>query len=164
MNTTIISIAALFGAAAPAAAQAPNQTAAAPRPISRADFATQADNAFATNDTNHDGFISLGEMQAAQARDLQRVQGAARAKLQAEFKALDTNHDGQLSVAEFVAVARIRANQTPEQALQQLDPNHDGKISAAEFRASRLQQFEKADTNHDGIVTPQEATALQGRR
>jgi Ca2+-binding EF-hand superfamily protein len=92
------------------------------------------------------------------------VQAAARAKLEAEFKQLDTNHDGQLSMQEFLAIATVRPNQTPQQLVQQFDTNHDGKISAQEFRAVRLQIFDKADTNHDGVITPAEAAAAAGKK
>jgi 5-hydroxyisourate hydrolase-like protein (transthyretin family) len=145
---------------AAAAAQAPQQ----PKSVSRSEFIAQTDTAFAQVDTNHDGFISASEMQAAQQRDLEKVQAAARAKLEAEFKQLDTNHDGQLSMQEFLAIATVRPNQTPQQLVQQFDTNHDGKISAQEFRAVRLQIFDKADTNHDGVITPAEAAAAAGKK
>lgn len=139
----------------PAAAQAPQQ----PKPVTRAQFDAQLDAAFAAMDTNHDGSLSLAELQAAQQRDLQRAQAALRAKLDAEFKRLDTNHDGQLSLQEFEASVTVHANSTPQQILQQFDTNHDGKVTAAEFKAPRLRQFDAADTNHDGVVTPAEAAA-----
>jgi Ca2+-binding EF-hand superfamily protein len=103
-------------------------------------------------------------MQAAQARDLQRVQAAARAKLQAEFKQLDTNHDGQLSLPEFMAIGTVKANQSPQQLVQLLDTNHDGKVSAEEFRAARLRQFNQFDANHDGILTPAEMQGAAGKK
>ena len=141
----------------PALAQAPMTP--APGPITRASFIAQLNSAFAANDTNHDGYLGVAEIQAAQARELAKVQAAARARLEAEFRQLDTNHDGQLSLREFEAIATVHSNVTPQRIVQQLDTNHDGKISAEEFRAPRLQQFDKADTNHDGIVSPAEAAA-----
>ena len=157
MNNIVTAIAALAAASGPAVAQTQPAAPTAAKPMTRAQFVAQSDSAFAANDANHDGFINVAELQAAQSRDLQRVQAAAQARLQAEFKMLDTNHDGQLSQAEFLAVARVRANETPQQMLQALDTNHDGKVSADEFRGARMQQFNKADANRDGVVTPQEA-------
>jgi hypothetical protein len=161
VNQILIAIAAVGGAsgAAPAQTQKPATVASPPSPITRAQFLNQLNSAFAAIDTNHDGLLSLAEVQAGQARDLQKAQAAARAKLDAEFRQLDTNHDGQLSLQEFEAIATVHANSTPQQILQQFDANHDGKVSAAEFNAPRLRQFDAADTNHDGVVTPAEAAA-----
>lgn len=155
MIKTLVCMAAAL-TVAPALAQAPKAP-PAPGPVSRASFIAQLDSAFAADDTNHDGYLSSAEIQAAQARELAKVQAAARAKLEIEFRQLDTNHDGKLSLQEFEAIAAVHSNVTPQQILQQLDVNHDGKISAAEFKAPRLRQFDKADTNHDGVVSPAEA-------
>jgi Ca2+-binding EF-hand superfamily protein len=161
VNQIAIAIAAVVAAsgAAPTQAQKPVTVAAPPSPITRAQFLNQLNSGFAAIDTNHDGSLSLAEIQAGQQRDLAKVQAAARAKLEAQFRQLDTNHDGQLSLAEFQAIASVRANSTPQQILQQFDANHDGKVSAAEFNAPRLRQFDAADTNHDGVVSPAEAAA-----
>lgn len=158
MRTIVVFATASLILNSPLAAQAPQQ----PKPITRSEFMTQLNSGFAAMDTNHDGFLSPAEIQAAQENDRQKVQAAARAKLAAEFKQLDTNHDGQLSLQEFEAIAVVRANATPQQIFQQFDTNHDGKVSAAEFKAPRMQQFDRADTNHDGVVTPAEAAATQG--
>ena len=142
--------------AVPAAAQQ--------KAISRADFIAQTNASFNANDTNHDGFISVSEMQAAQAHDLQRLQASARASFEAQFRQLDTNHDGQLSLAEFEALATVKANQTPQQLVEMLDTNHDGKVSPEEFRAAKMKQFNLLDTNHDGIVSPAEMQAAAGKK
>lgn len=159
-KTLILAAAAAVLPLTAVAAQAPQQG----KPMTRGEFIAQVDAGFAAIDTNRDGFISPAEMQAAQARDLEKVQAAARAKMEAEFKQLDTNHDGRLSLQEFQAIASVRANQSPQQLVQQLDANHDGKVSAQEFRNPRVQQFDKADTNHDGVVTPAEALAAAGKK
>lgn len=162
MNVTKTILCALAAViVAPALAQAPKPPASpqGPKPVTRSSFIAQLNSAFAADDTNHDGYLSPAEIQAAQARELARIQAAARAKLEAEFRQLDTNHDGQLSLQEFEAIAAVHSTVTPQQILQQLDTNHDGKISPEEFRAPRLQQFDKADLNHDGVVTPAEAAA-----
>jgi Ca2+-binding EF-hand superfamily protein len=115
-------------------------------------------------DTNHDGSLSLAEVQAAQAKEAQQVRAALQAKLRAAFNQLDTNKDGQLSWPEFAAQgAAVKLSQPPAtQVLQSLDTNHDGKVSAAEFRASKLPAFDKADLNHDGTVTPDEERRANG--
>jgi Ca2+-binding EF-hand superfamily protein len=125
--------------------------------VTRAEYIARIDQAFASLDTNHDGFLSVAEVQAEQNKELERIRAAVQAKLRAAFNQLDTNKDGQLSWAEFsVQAAGIKANGTPEQLLQKLDTNHDGKVSPAEFRAPKLPGFDKADLNHDGTVTPDE--------
>jgi len=132
----------------------------APQPVTRAQLSGQIDTAFAAADKNHDGSLSIAEMQQLQTTELETVQKALRQRVEAQFQALDTNKDGQLSVAEFSAMTpNVKVNETPEQLIQKMDSNHDGKISAAEFRAPRLAVFDRADLNHDGIVTPAEAQA-----
>ncbi len=133
----------------------------APQAISRAAFIAKVDDGFKSVDTNHDGFLSASELQAAQNRDLQKAQAQARAELQARFQQLDTNKDGKLSFDEFAAIATVKPNLTAAQILQQLDTNHDGKVSVDEFRAPRVASFNRADLNHDGIVTPAEAQSLK---
>ena len=153
--TRILFLAAAAAVASPALAQ--QKASPQPKPVTRASVAAQLDTAFAAADTNHDGFLSVSELQALENSELQKVQSALRARAEAQFKALDTNKDGQLSLQEFLAsVPTVRANETAAAMVQKLDTNHDGKISPAEFRAQRLAQFDKLDLNHDGVVTPDE--------
>lgn len=153
MTRPLFLIAAL-SLASPVAAQ---QGSAQPKPVTRAAVAAKLDGAFAAADTNHDGFLSVAEVQALENSELQKVQAALRARAEAQFKVLDTNKDGQLSLQEYAAgTPNVKANDTAAGLVQKLDLNHDGKISAAEFRAQRLAQFDKVDLNHDGIVTPDE--------
>lgn len=132
--------------------------------IKRSDVIAKLDANFAADDTNHDGVLSLAEMEATQNRELQSLRNALLAKLRTTFNQLDTNHDGQLSFAEFAAqAAAVKPNETAQQVLQKLDTNHDGKISAAEWRAPHLAQFDHVDANHDGIVTADELRRAQGQ-
>ena len=133
------------------------QSPALPQTVSRSELNAKLDSGFKELDTNHDGFLSRSEVQAAQGRDLQRLQTIARAKMQEQFRQLDTNKDGQLSFQEFAALATVKLNETPDQVMQKLDTNHDGRISAAEYKAPRIGAFDKLDLNHDGIVTQDEA-------
>lgn len=153
--TRFLFLLATFSLSSAAAAQPPAST--QPKPVTRAAVAAKLDSAFAAADTNHDGYLSVAEVQALENSELQKVQAALRARAEAQFKALDTNKDGQLSFQEFVAgTPNVKANDTAAGLVQKLDTNHDGKVSAAEFRAQRLAQFDKVDLNHDGIVTPDE--------
>jgi Ca2+-binding EF-hand superfamily protein len=141
--------------ASPVAAQ--QQGSAQPKPVSRSAVAAKLDGAFAAADTNHDGFLSVAEVQALENSELQKVQAALRARTAAQFKALDTNKDGVLSFQEFAAATpSVKAHDTPATLLQKWDTNRDGKISAAEYRAPTLARFDSVDLNHDGIVTPDE--------
>ena len=133
--------------------------------ITRTSIASQLDANFAAADTNHDGSLTLPEVQALQAKELKAITAQVQAKLQATFNQLDTNKDGQLSFAEFAATAGgIKANETPQQVLQKIDLNHDGKISAAEFKAPRLGAFDKIDANHDGVITADEARRASSQK
>lgn len=136
------------------------QNAPAPKPVARADLIKALNSNFAAADTNHDGFLSRAEIDAAEAKALQQLQAARERQLRAEFNQLDTNHDGQLSFQEFVAIAgSVKANETTDQILGRLDKNHDGKVSPDEYLAPNLRKFDAADANHDGIVTPAELSA-----
>jgi Ca2+-binding EF-hand superfamily protein len=150
LRTLILMFAAPALAAGSVAAAQTAPAASAQKPVSRADFIKKIDAGFAALDTNHDGFLSPAELQAAQTRTIQQ-------RLLGQFKQLDTNHDGQLSFAEFAAAAH--PNVSVEQLVQRLDTNHDGKVSADEFHAPQLATFNNLDANHDGVVTPAEIQA-----
>jgi len=154
---TLLAFDAAAVAQKPPAVQVPSQQ--GPHAVARTTVAAQLDTAFAAADTNHDGSLSIAEIQALEARDLQQMQAAIRARLQAQFKALDTNKDGQLSPQEFLAAAPGINSPPAAEILQKLDTNHDGKVSAAEFKAQRLAQFDRLDANHDGTLTPAEELA-----
>jgi Ca2+-binding EF-hand superfamily protein len=158
-RTTILIASAVVALSSAAFAQ--NQ---GPRPINRAEVIGGVDQSFKDADTNHDGYLSVAELQAVQTKELQQLEAQARARLQEDFRRLDTNKDGQLSFQEFSAVAAVKANETPQQILQQYDTNHDGKISAEEFRAPRAQAFDRIDTNHDGVISVEEQRAAVNQR
>jgi Ca2+-binding EF-hand superfamily protein len=118
---------------------------------------------FANLDTNHDGFITKAELDAAEVRTVQQLTAARNQRLREEFTRLDTNKDGKLSFEEFIAAAPpFHPRQSPDQLVQQYDANHDGKISTDEFRAPEIAKFSKFDLNHDGMVTPEEAQKVNG--
>jgi len=85
-------------------------------------------------DTNHDGQLNAGEVNAA-------VGSALRLMSQLAFQQFDANSDGQLSRAEYDKALSEPANV----AFQVLDANHDGQVSQQEAQqaediiASRLQ-------------------------
>jgi len=158
VTNRILGIALLTAATAfPALAQ--NQPAGQQaQPVTKAAFMSQIDGAFASIDTNKDGFTDRTELEAAQnktmaARKAQVIQGRQNA-----FNELDKDKNGSLTLAEFNAVVAAqpipKANVTP--FLQRLDTNKDGKISAAENRSVAVSQFDKADTNKDGSLSPAE--------
>lgn len=165
MKSIVMALSAATLAHGSPATAAQQQQAAAPKAVTRAQFAARLDQSFSANDANHDGQLNAAEVQAVQNHELQQAQAQLRTRAEAQFRVLDTNKDGQLSLQEFVsgAVAGLKPNVTPEQLIAKLDTNHDGKISAAEFKAPQLQGFDKIDTNHDGVITPQEAAAAQRR-
>jgi hypothetical protein len=153
-NMVVAAAASVLALSSAALAQNPGQ------PVTRAQISAQVDAAFATADKNHDGNLSLAELQELQNSELETVQAALRARVEAQFKALDTNKDGQLSLAEFsVATPNVKVNETPQQVLEKFDANKDGKVTAEEFRAPRIAAFNKADLNHDGTLTPAELQA-----
>lgn len=163
VRTFIISMgAATLAAGTPATAQA-QQSAAAPKPITRAELNSRLDSSFSAIDTNKDGSLSADELAVAQKKELGEAQAAVRARAQAAFNQLDTNKDGKLSLDEFAASVHVNARQSASEILQGLDKNKDGKVSADEFKAPRLDAFNRADANKDGTVTPAELQAMQRR-
>ncbi|MEP7098536.1 MAG: hypothetical protein ABI748_12800, partial [Dokdonella sp.] len=90
--------------------------------------AAPAGDRFSVLDTNHDGSLSLPELQAV------------KSPIVPQFVRLDKNNDGKLQrneVAMFPAFSppRAQAQQAGEQQmlwLGDLDANHDGRITAAE--------------------------------
>ena len=87
---------------------------------------TAVEGAFGSADTNRDGQLSPGELNAAMA-------GMTRQVAQAAFQQADTDHNGQISQAEFekaiVEPSRV--------AFKILDLNHDNQISPQEAQTAR---------------------------
>lgn len=153
----------------------------------RADVIAQVQRMFARLDTNHDGFVTKAEADAAQAQVAQNVQKAAeRFDTTKMFDRFDTNHDGKITKAEADAViaARVAARgntaaggrkPNADAFFARADTNKDGVISRAEFDAvagqmkSRMERaglarggfgermFATSDLNHDGKVSLAEA-------
>lgn len=167
-RTSLLAFAAaatVLATAAPAQPKKPAAAQQAPKEITRADLVKNLDSRFAAADANHDGSLSVSEIQATQTHDLQAIQARRKAEIEAEFKKLDTNKDNQLSIAEFsAAIPDVRSSETPQQVLQKYDTNHDGKISEAEYRAPQLKEFAAMDFNHDGKITPDEARRAQAQQ
>jgi len=86
---------------------------------------TAVQAAFATADTNRDGFMSPVEVNAA-------IAGAIKATQQATFQAADADNNGQISKDEFQKSLTDPANA----AFQILDANNDGQLSAQELQSA----------------------------
>src|ERR1043165_8011870 len=117
------------------------------------------DDKFRAWDTNRDGRLEIGEMQANQAN----------------FRAMDCNHDGYLSYDEFTNRYRCDENSptsTPPPVVEddytRLDRNRDGVISQGEWTAGAA-AFRRYDQNNDGRVTreeygsPLDPSSVEGR-
>src|SRR5262245_19856947 len=99
-------------------------------------------------DSNHDGLLSMGEMQ----------------QNQANFRAMGCNHDGYLAPNEFVnryqcgdqATAAPPAIETaPQVALDdfgRMDANRDGVLRRGEWTGDET-SFRRYDRNRDGVIT-----------
>ena len=151
-----------FLASAGAAAVAQNTAAAAqPQPISRTAYMKRIDDSFVEVDTNKDGFVERGEIEAAETKAMTGRKAALLRQREAAFRKMDGNKDGSLSLQEYNApVAAVpigKPNATP--FLNRLDTNKDGKVSLAENRTPAMTQFDRADTNKDGSLSPAERNA-----
>lgn len=114
---------------------------------------------FQQTDRDHDGRLSLAEMEAAQHQ-----------RLVERFGKLDRNGDGGLTPDEMREAGRERFQAKREERMAQrdrvraLDTDHDQALSRAEIGDAlpRLSQnFDRLDLNHDGKLTRDEVR--QGR-
>jgi Ca2+-binding EF-hand superfamily protein len=92
-------------------------------------------------DTNHDGSVTLAEMDAV---------------LRADFKALDRDHDGALNGSE-IAVENDRRSQADPAATLLFDWKGSGFVDFDEFAAPMHTLFAQLDRNKNGILTQREA-------
>ena len=144
---------------------------------------------FERADRNHDGKLTLQELQAAGSHQNAPAGGGNARQSAVEFfrrdpllMAIDLNHDGELSQEEIAHAAEslltldknhdgkltadeIRQHQmTPEErahhVMGEFDGDGDGKISRAESPARMLNDFAQIDTNGDGYLDLQEMIAF----
>jgi EF hand len=92
-------------------------------------------------DINHDGSVTLAEMDAV---------------LRADFKALDRDHDGALNGSE-IAVENDRRSQADPAATLLFDWKGSGFVDFDEFAAPMHTLFAQLDRNKNGILTQREA-------
>lgn len=133
--------AAFAGTAQPAKPGVKGHRAHAMKAASRADVQAHVAAAFAKLDTNHDGFITLAELnQRVNQREQKVEQRAARFDPSKAFDRIDANHDGKITTAEA------------EAAHSQHAQAKGGK--PAQAHASAVGGFfARADANKDGVVT-----------
>ncbi len=120
--------------------------------VTRDEMRTTEIERFDKVDANHDGRLTLDEIQA-----FHRELAAKR------FAEKDTNNDGKLSRSE---VSRM-----PDEVFSRLDLNKDGVLTPDELanRGGRFQshaerRFQHADANGDGAISKDEALAGADKR
>lgn len=165
---------------------------AAIKPLKRDKIEKPVTEMFRIADTNHDGTITLEELQAllVQRRD---------AIIRTRFDAIDGDHNGTISLAEFIAwqthMGSAAGNEEEamgdngpipdsipvplghddeDRILRRLiDPlnatviasansNYDRGVSLEELLAYEYKKFDAADADKDGWLTPEEMRALGG--
>ncbi len=92
-------------------------------------------------DTNHDGTVSRGEMEAG---------------LKADFARIDENHNACLSPDEVSAENARRWQQDASAASPIIDWKQQGCVDFEEFAATERSLFAQLDRNEDGKLTPDE--------
>jgi len=95
-------------------------------------------------DTDHDGKVSLKEIQDEEAR---------------LFGAADINNDGALSPEEFQRRGELFMRLRVMTLFDLLDTNGDGKLSKEELAAPASRWFKRYDKNGDGFITADELPA-----
>jgi len=179
------------GVAAAATTETPQTAKAAPsvrpartaQPVTRATVQPRVAAIFAKLDTNHDGFITKGELNALEAQGEQKAQERAqRFDPSKAFDRLDANHDGKITAAEVDAARSQRTQSKNGQPVKaqaagftglfaRADTNKDNVLSRAEFDAmgqelkarmerasvargeTAVRMFDLEDSNKDGRVT-----------
>jgi Ca2+-binding EF-hand superfamily protein len=143
-------------------------------PQTRADVQAHVQRMFARLDTNHDGFVTKAEAEAAHGKMMGDMHtrmekrfaegGHPRPDRGAMFDRLDTNHDGMISRQEYLAgKPEIREHRV--MVMRNSDgPMPMGPGSVHGMHGMRMgmmggRLFDLADANHDGRVTLQEMTA-----
>ena len=117
MSKLLSIAAALMAAGAVAAqAQAPAQPSQQKLPPTRTEVVQKLDEGFNRVDTNNDGFLDRGEINAAGAKAVAEAQENLNEKVHQEFNKLDVDKNGQLSLTEFSAAAKVRPASGPEAA------------------------------------------------
>lgn len=128
------------------------------------DLRARAEARFSEADRNHDGKLSLAEMQDAQDQ-----------RLAEKFARLDANKDGGISQDEMRQAheqrrdqrqARRAGMQAMRARLKVLDSNNDQALTRAEIgdRMPRLSEnFDRIDGNRDGKLTRDEMRAARGQ-
>jgi Ca2+-binding EF-hand superfamily protein len=160
--------AALAQTAEPAQSPQPEQRGHATKAATRTDVQTHVSRFFSRVDTNKDGFVNKGELDALQTKRGDKIHGreqkrAERLDPAKMFERLDTNKDGVISRAEFDAAPRrggmrhaSRHDGFGGRIFETADLNKDGRVSLAEAQQTALQHFDQADLNHDGQLTREE--------
>ncbi|HET7606970.1 MAG TPA: hypothetical protein VFK28_13005 [Sphingomicrobium sp.] len=144
----VASGAAFAETAQPAKADVKTPHAHAAKATSRADVDTRVAAAFAKLDANHDGFVTLEEVNARTDRREQRVEErAARFDPAKFFGRMDANRDGKITRAEAEAARSQHAEA-------------EGGKPARAHAAAIGGLFARADTDKDGIVTRAEFDAV----
>jgi Ca2+-binding EF-hand superfamily protein len=136
-------------------------------PQTRADVQAHVQRMFAMLDTNHDGFVTKAEAEAAHAKmmDGMHAKGMGAEGLpplpnrSAMFDRLDANHDGVISRQEYLA-AKPEIREHRVMVMRNSDGQmHDGAGMRMHAMNMGGHMFDLADANHDGRVTLQEMTA-----
>ncbi|QFT80159.1 EF hand [Roseovarius sp. THAF27] len=104
-------------------------------------------HSFEDLDTNGDGQITKGEMQA---------------RMKERFDEADTDGDGVMSLEEMQARGQERAAKRAAKMIERLDSDGDGGVSFEEAQARRGgKMFDRADTDGDGAISQAEFDAAR---
>jgi Ca2+-binding EF-hand superfamily protein len=124
---------------------------------------------FTLLDLNHDGFITMTEVQGMWSQQIAQAEKASEVGRAAAFDKADKNHDGKLTLDEAKAgMPRVAANfaalDTKKAGYLTKDQVVAGAKLAAQqtvgqMRQRNAQAFAKADTNHDGKLSQAEFAA-----
>jgi Ca2+-binding EF-hand superfamily protein len=139
--------------------------------VTRDEMRTTALERFDKMDANHDGRLTLDEIQAAHreraaqhfaAKDVNKDGKLTKDELpnmpDEVFARLDTNKDGALTPDELAAKAG-RFQEFAAKRFQHEDTNGDGAITKDEVLAAADKRFTRMDTNGDGVITQDEMKA-----
>lgn len=140
-------------------------------PIKRTALDEPVERMFRAADGNHDGTVTLAELEAV-------IAARREAIIRARFERIDTDHDGHVTIAEFMAwqkglgsvaagedrTVADRGGPVPETIAPELGTKMQDRVLALLIEPLSAMTIVDANTNYDGGISLDELLAFERKR